>query len=73
MKSAAVNCCAKTARLSATNCAQYAVGFVAPEPSRADYRSLRVEVPGKPELSVRVRKGVTLELRTEYAGRELRP
>lgn len=38
---------------------QYTLGFVAPDPSRSSYRSLRVDVPGKPELSVRVRRGVT--------------
>ena len=38
---------------------QYTLGFVAPDPSRPSYRSLRVDVPGKPELSVRVRSGVT--------------
>jgi Ca-activated chloride channel homolog len=38
---------------------QYTLSFVAPDPSRPSYRSLRVEVPGKPELSVRVRRGVT--------------
>jgi len=52
---------------------QYAVGFVAPDSSRPGYRSLRVEVPGKSELSVRVRTGVTVEPRTEYAGSESRP
>ncbi len=48
--------------------AQYTVGFVAPDPSRPGYRSLRVDVPAKPELSVRVRKGVTVGPGTEYAG-----
>ena len=38
---------------------QYTLGFAAPDPSRPSYRSLRVEVPDKPELSVRVRRGVT--------------
>ena len=48
---------------------QYTAGFVAPDPSRPGYRSLRVDVPGKPELSVRVRKGVTVGPgTTEYAG-----
>jgi hypothetical protein len=36
---------------------QYTLGFVAPDPSRPSYRSLRVDLPGKPELSVRVRRG----------------
>jgi Ca-activated chloride channel family protein len=48
---------------------QYTAGFVAPDPSRPGYRSLRVDVPGKPELAVRVRKGVTIGPgTTEYAG-----
>jgi Ca-activated chloride channel homolog len=49
---------------------QYTVGFVAPDPSRPGYRSLRVDVPGRPELAVRVRKGVTVGGGggTEYAG-----
>jgi Ca-activated chloride channel homolog len=52
---------------------QYTVGFVAPDPSRPGYRSLRVDVPGKPELSVRVRKGVTVGPGTEYAGPDSGP
>ena len=48
---------------------QYTVGFVAPDPSRTGYRSLRVEVPNHPEAVVRVRKGVTVGgPGTEYAG-----
>ena len=47
---------------------QYTAGFVAPDPSRPGYRSLRVDVPGRPELAVRVRKGVTVGAGTEYAG-----
>jgi Ca-activated chloride channel family protein len=48
---------------------QYTAGFVAPDPSRPGYRSLRVDVPGKPGLAVRVRKGVTVGPgTTEYAG-----
>ncbi len=39
---------------------QYTVGFTSPDPSRGGYRSLKVEVPTHPELSVRVRKGVTV-------------
>jgi Ca-activated chloride channel family protein len=39
---------------------QYTVGFVVPDPSMAGYRSLRVDIPGKPELTVRTRKGVTV-------------
>jgi Ca-activated chloride channel homolog len=52
---------------------QYTVGFVAPDPSRPGYRSLRVDVPGKPEFSVRVRKGVTVGPGTEYAGPDAGP
>jgi hypothetical protein len=47
---------------------QYTAGFVAPDPSRTGYRSLRVDVPDKPGLTVRVRKGVTVGPGTEYAG-----
>ncbi len=47
---------------------QYTVGFVAPDPNRVSYRRLRVDVPGRPELSVRVRMGVTVGPGTEYAG-----
>ena len=39
---------------------QYTVGFTSPDPDRAGYRSLKVEVPRHPELVVRVRKGVTI-------------
>jgi Ca-activated chloride channel homolog len=39
---------------------QYTAGFVVPDPSNPGYRSLRVDVPGRPELTVRTRKGVTL-------------
>jgi Ca-activated chloride channel homolog len=39
---------------------QYTAGFVAPDPSMAGYRRLRVDVPGRPELTVRTRKGVTV-------------
>ncbi len=37
---------------------QYTVGFVAPDASAGGYRNLRVDVPGHPGVSVRVRKGV---------------
>jgi Ca-activated chloride channel family protein len=47
---------------------QYTAGFVAPDPSRGGYRSLRVDVPDKPGLTVRVRKGVTVGPGSEYAG-----
>jgi Ca-activated chloride channel homolog len=46
---------------------QYTVGFLAPDPLRTDYRSLRVEVPGKPELTTRLRNGVTVRVRPETA------
>jgi Ca-activated chloride channel homolog len=39
---------------------QYTAGFVVPDPSMAGYRSLRVDVPRRPELTVRTRKGVTV-------------
>jgi Ca-activated chloride channel homolog len=39
---------------------QYTAGFVVPDPSIAGYRSVRVDVPGRPELTVRTRKGVTV-------------
>lgn len=47
---------------------QYTVGFVAPDPSHPGYRSLRVDIPSRPELHVRVRKGVTVGPGSEYAG-----
>jgi Ca-activated chloride channel family protein len=43
---------------------QYTVGFTAPDPARGGYRNLRVDVPGRPDDTVRVRKGV------EVAGTE---
>jgi len=39
---------------------QYTAGFVVPDPSMAGYRSLRVDIPGRPDLTVRTRKGVTV-------------
>jgi Ca-activated chloride channel family protein len=39
---------------------QYTVGFTSPNPGRGGYRSLKVDVPKRPELTVRVRKGVTV-------------
>lgn len=39
---------------------QYTVGFTSPNPGRGGYRSLKVDVPKRPELAVRVRKGVTI-------------
>jgi Ca-activated chloride channel homolog len=47
---------------------QYTMGFVVPDPDRVSYRRLRVDVPSKPELSVRVRRGVAVGPMTEYAG-----
>ena len=46
---------------------QYTVGFLAPDPLRTDYRSLRVDVPGKPELTTRLRSGVTVRVTAETA------
>ena len=46
---------------------QYTVGFVAPDAGRGGYRNLRVDVPGHPEDSVRVRKGVSVGGGTESA------
>jgi Ca-activated chloride channel homolog len=46
---------------------QYTVGFVAPDPGRGGYRDLRVDVPTRPDDSVRVRKGVTVGGGTESA------
>ena len=37
---------------------QYTLGFVASDPGRGGYRNLRVDVPGRPDDEVRVRKGV---------------
>lgn len=39
---------------------QYTLGFTSPDPARGGYRSLKVEVQTHPDLSVRVRKGVTV-------------
>jgi Ca-activated chloride channel family protein len=39
---------------------QYTAGFVVPDPAMPGYRSLRVDIPGRPELTVRTRKGVTV-------------
>jgi Ca-activated chloride channel family protein len=39
---------------------QYTAGFVVPDPSMPGYRSLRVDIPARPELNVRTRKGVTV-------------
>ena len=52
---------------------QYTVGFVVPDPDRTSYRRLRVDVPGRPELFVRVRGGVVVGPVIEYAGHGLAP
>ena len=39
---------------------QYTLAYVSPDPARLSYRSLRVDVPKHPDLSVRVRKGVAI-------------
>ncbi len=47
---------------------QYTVGFTAPDPGAGGYRSLRVEVPGRPGDEARVRKGIEVTSRPAYAG-----
>ena len=39
---------------------QYTVGFTSPNPGRGGYRALKVDLPKRPDLTVRVRKGVTI-------------
>ncbi|MGH7948113.1 MAG: VWA domain-containing protein [Candidatus Binataceae bacterium] len=39
---------------------QYTIGFVAPDASAGGYRSLKVDVPGHADASVRVRKGLDM-------------
>jgi len=46
---------------------QYTVGFVAPDAAAGGYRSVRVDVPGKPTASVRVRKGIEVGPHSESA------
>jgi Ca-activated chloride channel homolog len=46
---------------------QYTIGFLAPDPSAGGYRSVRVDVPGKPTSMVRVRKGVEVGGPRTYA------
>jgi Ca-activated chloride channel family protein len=46
---------------------QYTVGFVTPDAGRGGYRNLRVDVPGHPDDSVRVRKGVAVGTGMESA------
>ena len=43
---------------------QYTVGFVAPDPGAGGYRGLRVDVPARPGVDVRVRKGVEVGSRS---------
>jgi hypothetical protein len=52
---------------------QYTVGFVAPDPGRGGYRSLRVDVPSRADASVRVRKGVTVGGGSESASADTAP
>lgn len=49
-----------TAAISQELRQQYTVGFLSPDPEHGGYRNLRVEVPGHPGDTVRVRKGVTV-------------
>jgi Ca-activated chloride channel homolog len=46
---------------------QYTIGFLAPDPGSAGYRSVRVDVPGHPTAMARVRKGVEVGGRRAYA------
>jgi Ca-activated chloride channel family protein len=46
---------------------QYTVGYLSPDPERGGYRSLRVDVPTHPDVTVRVRKGTTVGQRTASA------
>ena len=39
---------------------QYTIVYLSPNPGRPGHRTLRVEVPKHPELSVRVRKGIAM-------------
>ncbi len=39
---------------------QYTLAYVSPDPARLGYRTLHVDIPKHPELSVRVRKGVAI-------------
>lgn len=56
-----------TAAISRELREQYTVGFLSPNPERTGYRSLRVEVPTRRDVEVRVRKGVTVGERPESA------
>jgi Ca-activated chloride channel family protein len=46
---------------------QYTIGYLSPDPDRGGYRSLRVDVPTHPDVTVRVRKGTTVGERTASA------
>jgi Ca-activated chloride channel family protein len=46
---------------------QYTIGFLAPDPAAGGYRSLKVDVPGKPAADVRVRKGIEIGSRSASA------
>ncbi|MGH7815691.1 MAG: VWA domain-containing protein [Candidatus Binataceae bacterium] len=46
---------------------QYTLGFVAPNAAAGGYRGVRVEVPGRPDAVVRVRKGVVVGSRSRGA------
>lgn len=46
---------------------QYTIGFLAPDPAAGGYRSLKVDVPGKPGAGVRVRKGIEIGSRSAAA------
>ncbi len=39
---------------------QYTIAYLSPDPGRISFRSLHVDIPGHPELSARVRKGVAV-------------
>ncbi len=47
---------------------QYTLGFVAPDASAGGFRDLRVEIPGRPGVSVRVRKGVEVGRGSGWSG-----
>ena len=46
---------------------QYTLGFVSADPSAGGYRGVKVEIPSRPDLRVRVRKGVTVGHNPTYA------
>jgi Ca-activated chloride channel family protein len=47
---------------------QYTIGFLAPDPGAGGYRGLKVDVPGKSGVDVRVRKGIDVGGRTASTG-----